>query len=296
MPLAHGLWGGAFCGRPTQFEDDAENFPVAGENVVVTAEGSILVVANWDGIWPARATRLYYQRTTQDLDAPVVADAGILTPFLVRLPLRGFGRNPYLQHQDYDSAPAAPEADTLAPFQVRLPLRGLGRNPYLWHRDSTQAAPDMAPFQVRIPFKGFGRSRYLFHQDYDSAPAAPEADTLAQFLVRRPLRGLGRNPYLFHQDYDSVPAAPEADIFAPFFVRRVLRGLGRNPYLFRTAQDFSVQPEADTWIPFLVRRDITGRLRAVPAYILLPRSAQDDDAPVPPATDTLRRLLVNVGL
>lgn len=200
----------------------------------------------------------------------------------------------------------APYAGGLTGFQGRtLVGTQYRRRPQLgWHDDDglSVVADTGSTLQVSRSLEQWRLARaarfsyWAPASDVDAAPPA-EADTLAPFLARRPLRGLGRNPYLWHQDYDSAPAAPEADIFAPFFVRRSLRGLGRNPYLFHTAQDLSFTPEAeaDTWIPFLVRRDITGRLRAVPAYVLLPRSAQDEDAPAPPAADVLRRLLINVG-
>lgn len=118
--------------------------------------------------------------------------------------------------------------------QRTVPFRNLGRNPYLYNsaQDLSVVEPfDLPARQRSVPFRGLGRNPYLHHRDYDSAPAAPTADTSAPHFIRLPLRGFGRNPYLWHEDWNFVPVVPAEPTHAPFLVRVPLRRLGPNPYI-----------------------------------------------------------------
>jgi hypothetical protein len=263
--------------KPGILPDDVPEGPGAG----------LQIVPNWDGYRLARAARFNYWTTVSDVGGAVAPEADTLIAVPVRLPFKGFGRNPYLFHHDYDSAPVIPEADTLAPFLVRIPFRGLGRSPYLWHRDydSAPVVPEestFAPFWARLPFKGLGRSPYLFHRDYDSAPAAPQESAFTSFLVRIPFKGLGRNPHLFRtaQDLDA-PAGFVDPTFDPFLVRIPLRGLGRNPYLYHTARDLdAVADVGDGGSTLWVVPNWDGYRLARATRFLYWTPVQGDDAPI----------------
>lgn len=223
-----------------------------------------------------------------------------LGPFFVRISFRAFGRNPYLRNtaQDLDAPPPPVDAGISPAFLVRLPLKGFWssyrRRPQLgWHDDDglSVVQDTGGSIQVLRSLETWSLARasgYLYRgtaQDFD-APAAEEPSTFAAFLVRLPFRGLGLNPYLRNTANDLSFVEP---LDLPSFLDKPqYKALGRNPYLWNTAQDlsFTTPAEADTWIPSMVRLNIQGRFRVVPAYILLTRSAQDEDAPgVPPGID-----------
>lgn len=186
-----------------------QEFP-QDESFVPEGGLSILVVPTLDGFRLARAARFnLWQNSAQDFDAPVeVAEPDTYQPFLVRIPFKTLGRDPYLQHQDW--------FDTVEPLDLPhvvrlLPYKPLGRNPYVWNTA----------------------------QDFD-IPPAPQEDTLAPHWVRLQFRTLGRNPYLWHLDYESIPAAPaEPDTWVPYLVRLPIRGALRvvPAYVFVTPQD-----------------------------------------------------------
>jgi hypothetical protein len=109
-------------------------------------------------------------------------------PSVVRAkPYRGIrGRNPYLWHQDWDSIPAAPEVETAAPWLVRRPLVGLGRNPYLQNAAQDFSVPaevdTYAPFLVRrdLGVRLAARAAYRLlatsTQDEDAPSVGPASD------------------------------------------------------------------------------------------------------------------------
>jgi len=161
------------------------------------------------------------------------------------VPFRAFGRNPYLQHRDYDSQPAPPQESTHVPFLVRVPFRALGRNPYLRNASiegPTQLDDASSGHWVVRSWEGFRlarASRYLYRPTAQDVPAAPPVEsTWAPFLVRVPFRPLGRNPYTRHGAQDLSFVEP---LDLPHVVRsRPYKPLGRNPYLWHRAVDESV--------------------------------------------------------
>lgn len=183
----------------------------------------------------------------------------------VRLPLRGFGPNPYLFHHDYDSIPPEPEPDTYAPFLVRVPHRALGRNAYLTNPsvEGVEQQDDAGGGSLVVPnWDGYrlaraGRFSYWAPSIASDEPVA-EAETLAPHLVRVPFRALGQNPYLRHGAQDLSFVEP---LDLPHVLRVVpFKPLGRNPYLTHRAVDDSVEAaaEADIASPHLVRVPFRG--------------------------------------
>jgi hypothetical protein len=214
------------------------------------AGGGHGVVPNWDAFRLARAARFSYWGQGRDVDEAAPAEPDAVTPPPGRRPFRPFGRNPYLWHQDYESAPAAPEAETLAPHRVSL------------------------------PFRSFGRNRYLQHQEFESAPAAPEVvgDAGSGLLVVPSWdgpRGYALRPSLGWHHPQDLSAPVEPSTYATFFVRLPFKRLGRNPYLRPFPQDTSAPVIADTWAPYMVRVPF----RALRRSRYLHHTAQDTSAP-----------------
>lgn len=125
-------YAGRGLSRPSSFYSQYRRRPQLGWHddeglsVVQDTGGSVHVIRSLEQWRLARASQFLYRGAAQDFDTPAPVEADTLAPFLVRLPFRGLGRNPYRWRtaQDLD-APAPPvEADTLAQFIVR---RNLGR-------------------------------------------------------------------------------------------------------------------------------------------------------------------------
>lgn len=116
-----GKFFGAYRRRPQLGWHDDE-----GLSVVQDTGGSIQVQRSFEQWSLARASRYLYRGTAHDFNAPAPEEPETLAPFLVRLPFRSLGHNPYRWRTSQDlGAPTPPaEVDTLAQFLVRRNLGG----------------------------------------------------------------------------------------------------------------------------------------------------------------------------
>ena len=131
--------------RPFGRNPYVRNPSIEGPTQLNDASSGHLVVPNWDGFRGARVSRyLYRPAFAADTSAPVVASTW--EPFLVRVPFKRFGRNPYLRHGAQDTS-AVEVASTWAPFLVRVPFKRFGRNPYTRHsaHDESFVGPTFNP-------------------------------------------------------------------------------------------------------------------------------------------------------
>jgi len=176
------------------------------------AASSLFIVRDLS-LWSlARASRLYYRGLAPDEGVPQAPESDTWQPFLVRVPFRSYGRNPYLHNttQDFD-APLLAEAETLTPYLVRVPFRRFGLNPYVWATARDVEVEEAATSQIlrRILFRSLGRNPYLWNLAQEDAVAPAEPDVLASFLVRRSIQGILRviPGYVFSppQDFDAPP-------------------------------------------------------------------------------------------
>jgi hypothetical protein len=194
-----------------------------------------------------------------ELQADTVEESTHAT-FLVRVPFRAYGRNPYVRHGAQDeSAPPPPEQGDAASGILVVPSWGayrLTRASRLYYYrpalDTPVVAepPTWSPFLVRLPLKGYKPNRYRFNTAQDvSAPGEPEVRR--DFLVRLPFKRYTPTRYRFHvSPHDSV-VVPEPPTHPPHPTRPKDRLEARYKYAMgaRTRYNFHHATDQGVVIP-----------------------------------------------
>lgn len=220
MPWAHGLYNGKWVGFNSTVDDD-EIFAPSEQPSLDGSGPSLQVIAFWPGFWAARrALQLNTGIVSGESGAAPPPEESTFQSFLVRIPFKGYGRNPYRFGETLDDSFVAPESDTTPIWMARPRFGPLGRTQFRFNTWEIQNQPfdfEHQGFSAKPQYKALGRSQFRFFLAADDSIVVAPEDFTASFIARARWAGLRKNPYQFG-------LAVDVDFVAPSFEQ--------NPHLF----------------------------------------------------------------